>query len=180
MKFEDYRNDQLNAVTSCAFGEISAIADMIKECSERKGIVWTAGNGGSATTAAHLATDLSKGCYVKKGRQYPSICLNESLGTSTAWANDFSYESSLSRMLRSVARDSDMVICISGSGNSSNILTLVEEAKSLNITFAYLTGMGGGMLAKVSPNGIIVNSNNMQVIENTHLYIVHSIYNLLN
>lgn len=175
-----YQIDQISALEKLNVSQIESLGDLIIDVSSNMGRIWIAGNGGSATTASHLATDLSKGCFVNSKQKFPSICLNELLGNQTAWANDFSFESAIANELEAHSLKGDIFIGISGSGNSKNILQALHFANNYGLSSVALTGMGGGKILGVAKNEIIVSSYDMQIIENTHLYIVHYLYKYIS
>jgi D-sedoheptulose 7-phosphate isomerase len=137
------------------------------------GVIWVIGNGGSASTASHASCDLSKGLSLSLGKRVRSFSLLDSQATFTAWSNDFSYEDALLESCKINFRKNDCLIAISGSGNSTNILRAVEFANKKEIPVISMLGFEGGLIAKISKTPIIVKSDDMQIIENTHLTIVH-------
>lgn len=171
---------QCDVLNKLPLPQIRALANKIDAVSSAGRTVWICGNGGSATTAAHLATDLSKGVFVNRNRQYRSICINEQLGPMSAWSNDVSFEQSLFNYLSSVCVDGDLLILITGSGNSRNLIEALGITSVKNVETVGLTGMGGGKIAPLLDLNIQVDSDNMQIVENTHLIIVHLLYDLLS
>ena len=160
----------LNALDlNCLDNAISTLCDTI----DSDGVIWVIGNGGSASTASHASCDLSKGLSLSLGKKVRSFSLVDSLASFTAWSNDFSYEDALLESCKINLRENDCLIAISGSGNSSNILRAVEFANQKEIPVIALLGFEGGLIAKISKKPIIVKSQDMQIIENTHLTIVH-------
>ena len=178
-EFDEYLREQCNAILKLDESAIKKSSDLILKKSLNNNSIWIAGNGGSATTAAHMATDLSKGVYTRIGTQIRAICLNEFLGVQTAWANDEEFNTAIANSLKAFAKESDLVILISGSGNSTNILNAARMAQELNLKVISLTGMGGGKLASMSNISIVVDSFDMQTVENVHLVINHILYKTL-
>lgn len=137
--------------------------------------VFFLGNGGSATTASHMACDLGKST-IKQGRnRLRCMALSEAIGTITAWANDFSYADIFAEQLRSIGRPGDVVVGISGSGNSPNVLKALEVAKSMGMRTIGLIGSGGGKMKPLCEISIVVPSHNMGHIEDVHLLINHAL-----
>jgi D-sedoheptulose 7-phosphate isomerase len=178
-KFDEYLEEQSKAILKLDERIIKKASDLILEKSISNNSIWVAGNGGSATTAAHMATDLSKGVFSQTGIQIRAICLNEFIGIQTAWANDEEFNSAIANSLKSFAKESDLVILISGSGNSPNILNAASAARELKLNVLSLTGMGGGKLAPMSDIAIVVDSFDMQTVENVHLVVNHILYKIL-
>jgi D-sedoheptulose 7-phosphate isomerase len=172
----EFLDQQAVALGSLSIAKIDLLSDYIVKASVEASNIWIAGNGGSATTAAHLATDLNKGLFLATGRQFKAICLNEFLGTTTAWSNDTSFELALEGQINSIASKGDLVIIISGSGKSKNVINLAKASKKMKANVLAITGIGGGELINVVDEYLCVDSNDMQTVENIHLIICHAIY----
>jgi len=181
MELTEYLNRHNNAIHALLEDEeqIRLVVDAISRCIKRGGIIWTAGNGGSASTASHLVCDLSKGVAIVSNRQVRAICLNDNLAINTAWANDFSYDVALQRQLELSANPEDLFIAISGSGKSSNIINALTAAKNLKVESIALLGFSGGSARDIADFALVVQSDDMQVIENLHLLIGHWIFKAL-
>ncbi|HLN51734.1 MAG TPA: SIS domain-containing protein, partial [Thermoplasmata archaeon] len=124
------------------------------------------GNGGSASTASHFVTDIAKvagGTGARgKGKRFRCICLNDNTPGVTAWANDVGYASVFAGQLQSLAEKGDVVVAISGSGNSPNVLEAVKVARAMGLSTIGLTGIGGGKLKDMVDVALVVPSNSMQ------------------
>lgn len=178
MNLAEYLSCHTSAIHELSRDEkgIELVVDAIIRCIERGGIIWTAGNGGSASTASHLVCDLAKGAALRSNKPIRAICLNDNLSLNTAWANDFSYDVALQRQLELSGRSEDVFIAISGSGSSRNIINALVAAKALKIQSIALLGFSGGNAKDLADLAVVVNSNDMQVIENLHLLIGHWIF----
>lgn len=131
------------------------------------------GNGGSAATASHFACDINKGVSPGLRKRFKVICLNDNTPSVMAYANDVSFESVFVEQLKNFFNKGDLVIGISASGNSKNVIRAIEYAnKNGGITFG-LTGRKGGKLSKSAQYSLVVKSGDMQIIEDTHLIILH-------
>jgi D-sedoheptulose 7-phosphate isomerase len=151
--------------------------------------IWTAygadrqvfflGNGGSASTSSHLATDLAKGALGHRGdapaRPVRAISLTDNTSLVTAWANDVGYEHIFLGQLQTQLRRDDVVIGISASGNSPNVLTAIGFAREAGARTIGLAGFGGGALSSVVDIALIVDSNHYGVVEDVHLQVGHII-----
>ena len=181
VELTEYLDNHNNAIQALLEDEeeIRLVVDAISRCIKRGGIIWTAGNGGSASTASHLVCDLAKGVALGSDRQIRAICLNDNLATNTAWANDFSYDVALQRQLELSANPEDLFIAISGSGKSSNIINALTAAKNLKVESVALLGFSGGSARDIADLALVVRSDDMQVIENLHLLIGHWIFKAL-
>jgi D-sedoheptulose 7-phosphate isomerase len=159
--------------------QIDLVVDAISRCINRGGIIWTAGNGGSASTASHLVCDLAKGVALGSNRQVRAFCLNDNLAVNTAWANDFSYDVALQQQLDLSANPEDLFIAISGSGDSLNIVNALTTANIRKIESIALLGFSGGSALNLADLSVIVESYDMQIVENLHLLICHWIFKAL-
>ena len=135
------------------------------------------GNGGSASTASHFVTDIAKvagGTAARgPGKRFRCLALNDNVPGLTAWANDTSYAEVFAGQLQSLAVKGDVVVAISGSGNSPNVLEAVRKATAMGLTTIGLTGIGGGKLKDMVDVPLVVPSNSMQHTENVHLIVCH-------
>ena len=141
-------------------------------------IIWC-GNGGSASQANHLSAELIGGMYKNKKDPFNSICLNTDTAFITAWSNDDSYENIFSRQLQAVGTEGDVLIAISTSGNSQNIINAVNFAKHNQIQSITLTGNDGGKLLKLSDFNINIESDNTQRIQEMHIMIGHILCDII-
>ena len=140
----------------------------------RNAQVFLLGNGGSAAAAAHLACDLGKGTVQPGKRRMRIIPLVDNVPLITAWANDTAYERIFVEQLAGLVRPGDVVIAISGSGNSPNVLRAVEHATAAGATTVGITGFDGGLLAGMVDVPVIVPDTCMERIEDVHLSIGHA------
>jgi len=135
--------------------------------------IYICGNGGSASTASHMASDLNKGANRKDAPRFKAIALTDNIPAMLAWANDASYDDIFVEQLRNHLEKGDIVIGISGSGNSPNVLKAMHYANDTGATTIGLTGFDGGKLAQMAKICYTVPSNCMQQIEDIHLLIEH-------
>ena len=149
--------------------------------------IFIIGNGGSAATASHMMNDLNKGTLGHSPGQEGSsewprfrvIALTDNVSLMTAWANDTDYNRVFSEPLRNLAQRGDLLVAISASGNSPNILAAVETAKEMGVQVIGLTGFGGGKLAKMAEVSFIVPSDDYGPVEDVHLILDHIITSYL-
>ena len=150
-------------------------AELIRACEERR-YIFVMGNGGSAATASHFVNDLGKGGMTGFPRRFKILGLTDNVPIITAWANDTAYEHIFSEQLRNFVSQSDVVIGISGSGNSPNVLNALKLAREQGAVTIGLTGFEGGKLKDLADICCIVPSTNMQHIEDIHMILTHMIY----
>ena len=152
------------------------VAILLRARAEDRTVIFF-GNGGSASTASHFVTDIAKvaaGTDARgKGRRFRCLSLNDNVPGLTAWANDTDYSKVFAGPLRALAEKGDVVVAISGSGNSPNVLEAVRAAREMGLATIGLTGIGGGKLKDLVDVPVVVPSNSMQHVEDVHLIICH-------
>ena len=137
--------------------------------------VFIIGNGGSAATASHMANDLNKGAAVAGQRRFRALALTDNVPLITAWANDTQYEQIFVEQMTNFFHPGDVLIAISGSGNSPNIIAALEWARNEGAVTIGLTGGNGGRLLGLVDCCLLVPSNRMEQIEDMHLVLAHAI-----
>jgi D-sedoheptulose 7-phosphate isomerase len=133
------------------------------------------GNGGSASTASHFACDINKGCCLDLPKKFKMICLNDNLPSIMALANDIDYRSVFVEQLKNFFESGDLVIGISGSGNSENVLNAVQYARQNGGTTVGFSGYSGGKLAEMVDTAFVARVDDMQKVEDLHMILVHMI-----
>jgi D-sedoheptulose 7-phosphate isomerase len=141
--------------------------------------VFVFGNGGSAALASHCACDLGKGTVQNGNRRLRVIALTDNVPLMTAWANDASYADIFAEQLMPFIQKADIALAISGSGNSPNVLKALELAREAEAFTIGLTGFQGGKMRALCDLCVIVPSDNMQVIEDLHVSVSHSVFTSL-
>lgn len=156
---------------------VHRLADLIYEawCDGR--FVFIFGNGGSATTASHLAEDLGKNCltdfYDAATRRLRVLSLTDNTGWITALGNDLGYDQIFVQQLAHYATPGDLAIAISGSGNSPNVLAAVDWANRRGLVTFGMTGFDGGKLKAMQQAGLHVALDDMAMVESVHLAVCH-------
>jgi D-sedoheptulose 7-phosphate isomerase len=135
--------------------------------------VITCGNGGSASTASHYITDWNKMGNLAKGTKFRGISLCDNIGLITAYANDISYDEVFVGQLKAIMDEGDLVIAVSGSGNSPNVVKAVEYANANGGETLAIVGYDGGALKRVAKHTFLVSSFDMQLCEDMHLMFGH-------
>ena len=160
-------------LTSCLIDIENAVKIMIKTTLNNKKILWC-GNGGSAADAQHMAAELMGGLRDHSRPPIASIALTTDSSFLTAWTNDTDYESVFSRQIEGIGKSGDVLIAISTSGNSNNIINAIKIAKSMDISVIILTGESGGKMNQSDADAIIkIPSNDTQRIQEGHLLVEH-------
>jgi D-sedoheptulose 7-phosphate isomerase len=163
------------ALTGVSATEISKIIEVILEAGNLGKMIFICGNGGSASTASHMACDLAKGARIDGFPPFRAIALTDSMSQLTAWANDTNYENCFAGQLEGLARPGDLLIAISGSGNSPNVLKAVEAAKKLEMTTIGFVGFKGGKLKPMVDHSVVVMAANIEQVEDVHMILEHTI-----
>lgn len=160
--------------------KILFLADKIFECLKNHGKVFMCGNGGSAADAQHLAAEMMVRLNPHINRQpYPVISLALDTSTLTAISNDYNFNKIYDRSLEALSNKSDLLIAISTSGNSKNIINVLKKAKKKKVLSISFLGNKGGKCKKISDLSYIVPSNDVARIQETHIFIGHLILNLV-
>ena len=163
----------------CVFDSIRNIAADIEACAQKLvavltggGRVFICGNGGSAADSQHFAAELS-GRFEIERRGYPAIALTTDTSALTAIGNDYGFDSIFARQLEAHAQAGDLLIAISTSGNSANVLRAVESARKNGIFSIGLLGRDGGALADVVDKALIIDAEKTTRIQEAHIFILH-------
>jgi D-sedoheptulose 7-phosphate isomerase len=154
-------------------GEITTLMARLLAAYDRRAAVYIFGNGGSGSTASHFVNDFNKGVSAGLARGFRFYCLNDNVATVTAVANDMSYDQIFALQLHNYLRDGDLVIAISGSGNSPNVLRAIEYARGREVETVGLVGYGGGRLKELVDYCVHVPVDDMQKVEDLHLVVNH-------
>jgi len=163
-------DDALNTIRP---PQLSALVGSLLGAHERGQAIFTCGNGGSASTASHLAQDLAKGALVAGVSPFRCVCLADNVSGLTAWANDAGYERVFSEPLLALGREGDVLIAISGSGNSANALRAVRTAHDLGMRTWGVCGFDGGKLLHLAQRSIHVSCHDMGMVEAVHGVVFH-------
>ncbi len=155
-------------------------ASMLGECVRRGGKILILGNGGSAADAQHMAAEMVGRMLIER-RPLPAIALTTDSSNLTAVANDYSFDVVFSKQVEALARKEDVIIAISTSGNSKNVLKAVEKAREIGAQVIGLTGGSGGKLKEVADCSLHASlGKNSSRIQETHIFAVHSMVDLLD
>jgi len=159
--------------------EIKNISNILEECREKQNTIYVVGNGGSGSTASHFVSDLLKTSILENTPRFRAISLTDNIPVLSAWANDTSYENIFVGQLENFLRSNDVVIAISGSGNSPNVINAIKYANNQGIQTISFTGKDGGDLARLTKINLTIPSFDMLTIETMHLLICHLLTTML-
>lgn len=163
------------ALDTIAAADVARVVQSILDAADRGAHVYIAGNGGSASTASHFACDLSKSTALHGHRRLRVTSLTDSVALVTAWANDTSYERAFAEHLTGLVQPADVLLTISVSGNSPNVLAAVAVARERGARTVALVGRGGGALSSAVDIAVQVDSQDYGVVEDCHLAIQHAV-----
>ena len=152
---------------------INSLMNELESARIRNATIYIMGNGGSASTASHMVNDFNKGLSEHIKQPFRFVCLNDNIATIMAIANDISYDAIFEFQLRGKLTKDDIVIGISGSGNSANVLKAIDMAKSVGAITVGITGYDGGKLAKIVDLSLNVPAMSMQITEDVHMIFDH-------
>lgn len=174
--FQNYSLRISSGLNTVSKKELDNALKSIYKTSKHRGQIWLIGNGGSAATASHFATDLSR-CISENGQRIKAISLCDNVGLITAIGNDFSFEDVFKKQLQNLGKAGDLLISISASGNSRNLIKAVKFAIAHSISTLSLVGFDGGILNKLSDNPIYVQTDigDYGIAEDCHSIICHYI-----
>ena len=159
--------------------QVNSAIELIKEKFIAGKKIITCGNGGSASTASHFITDWNKMVNLATGQKFRGISLCDNVGLITAYANDLCYEEVFAGQLRAILDEGDLLIAISGSGNSENVIRAAEYANSISAKTIALVGYDGGRLKAACDQVVLVPSFDMQLCEDVHLMFGHMVMKTL-
>lgn len=171
----NYISEVHKLIASMNTNDLERIIEQLIIAYQEKRQVFIIGNGGSAATASHFACDLAKGANIDGKERFIVSSLNDNMALVTAISNDIGYEFVFEEQLKNQVKPKDIVIAISASGNSPNIIKGIEYAKSKGAIIIGLSGFSGGKLRECSDYNIHVDSYNYGIVEDLHLMSEHII-----
>lgn len=174
-EIEHYWHELVRVMQEMPFDTLVSAAELLLDCYRRGSTVFVLGNGGSAATASHFACDLAKGTRTSGLPAFRVMPLSDNVPLLTAWANDTSYDRVFAEQLTTLIRPADVVITISASGNSPNVLAAARAAQQLGAVVIALTGQSGGQLSQLANLAIHVPAQSIEQVEDSHLVIAHSL-----
>lgn len=171
----DYKTNLFGALDTLDLEHIGQAIETLKHARDNNRHIFVCGNGGSAATASHFVTDMVKGASFNRDSRFRIMALTDSLSTITAYSNDVCYDCVFTEQLKNFAGRGDVLMAISGSGNSPNVLSAVEYANSVGCDTIALTGRDGGKLGPLAKLQVRVAEPHMGRIEDGHMIVCHMI-----
>src|SRR5499427_3742340 len=172
---QEYREKLIDTIRTIDLSKVEQAIEWLREARAADRHIFTCGNGGSASTASHFVCDIVKGASYNRDARFRIMALTDNLATLTAYSNDVGYDIVFVEQLKNFAQAGDVVMAISGSGNSPNVLRAVEYANSIGCRTIALTGRDGGKLGPLGQLHIHVEHPHMGRIEDSHMVALHMI-----
>ncbi len=179
-RIEEYLELEIGVLKSLDRSAINQAMNLLEKTRQSGSCVYVFGNGGSAGTAAHMENDFNKGISERLEKKYRFRCINTNMATVMAIANDNGYENVFVQQLENILNKEDVIVAISGSGNSENVIRAVEYAKGQGCKIIGMTGYSGGRLKDLSDVSLHVPIDNMQIAEDVHIIFNHLMMYILS
>lgn len=175
-----YLRTEMEILSRLDQNAINALMNLMEETRKSGHRIFLCGNGGSAATASHFVCDFMKGVSLNQSVKYDLECLNDNTPLLSAVSNDIGYEEVFVMPLRAKLHPGDLVIGISGSGNSENVVRAIAYAKEHGARTAVLVGYSGGKLLAMADQAVHVPIDNMQIVEDVHMILDHLMMYILS
>lgn len=170
---ETYLEQEIDILKRIDVSAMNEVLNLLEAGMKREATIYVFGNGGSAATASHFQNDFNKGVSEHIDKKFRFLCLNDNIATIMAVANDIGYEEVFRFQLQGKIKKGDILMAISGSGNSPNVINAVEYGKKQGCKVVGLTGYSGGRLKELSDISLHVPINSMQITEDVHMIFNH-------
>jgi D-sedoheptulose 7-phosphate isomerase len=172
---KNYLSQVTDTLNQLQVDKIAKVVEVLDKACVKGRRVFIFGNGGSAATASHFASDLAKGAICKGKPRFKAFALTDNVPLLSAWANDTDYGNIFSEQLENFVEPGDIAIAISGSGNSLNVLNGAKTARAKGATTIGFIGFDGGKLKDLVDIALVVPNHNMEQVEDIHLLLEHVI-----
>lgn len=176
---EGYIQEHSRVLAKLDLKALDEAINVVSEAFERGSKIVTCGNGGSASTASHYITDWAKMINLNTGEKFRGFCMADNIGLVTAYGNDLAYEDIFSGQCAALLDDGDLLVAVSGSGNSPNIIKALDRANEMGAVTLGVLGYDGGMALDRAQHTFLVPSFDMQVCEDIHLMFGHMVMKTL-
>jgi D-sedoheptulose 7-phosphate isomerase len=174
-EFNEYFERVAETLKVVDIQSIEKLVDALLTARDQEATIFIFGNGGSAATASHVTGDFLKGISYQMDKRFRVICLNDNVSGMMAISNDLTYDEIFVEQLKAFLRKNDMVIGISGSGNSFNVVKALEFARSKGAKTVAFCGFKGGKIKEIADLSIHVPIHDMEITEDIHIIIFHAI-----
>jgi len=177
---EQYKEDFIHMLEALNSDAIYRLADLLIEARDRGSFIYTLGNGGSASAASHWACDFNKGLSYGYPKRFKVVCLNDNISTLTAYANDEDYSIAFLELGKNFFQPHDILIGISGSGNSKNLIKTFEYARERAVITVAITGYPEAALKSLADHVVSAEIKDMQIAEDFHIMVDHILYKVIS
>ena len=177
-KIKEYLEKEKEVIDNLDVRAINTVYSVLDDALQNNRTIYVIGNGGSGSTASHIANDFDKMILKTTEKRFNVVCLSDNMALTVAIANDVGYEYIFMYQMINHIKPDDVVIAISGSGNSENIINAVDYAKKQGAMVIGFTGFDGGKLKKMANYSLDTNIDNMQITEDIHLILEHLIVSM--
>ena len=172
-KLNSYLDEEIEVLRKLDLNKINEIMNVLDKARLSGSKVYICGNGGSAATASHYCCDFNKGVSDSLNKKFDFVCLSDNIPTMMAIANDIGYEEIFRYPLKNKMQKGDILLGISGSGNSVNVVNAMEYAKNIGCETIAFVGYDGGKMKQIADYCVHVDINNMQIAEDVHMILDH-------
>ena len=170
-----YFSELTDAISQVPQDQVEKVVQHIYRAYRESKQVFILGNGGSASTASHFCCDLGKGAVVDGKPRLRVMSLNDNMALLSAYANDCGYESVFVEQMKNLLQKGDVVICITASGNSPNVVRAIEFANEAGTTTIGLLGFGGGKARELVTEDVTIDNRNYGQVEDVHMFLAHCV-----
>ena len=171
----NYMDGYKKSLDSIPFNKINSIIEKFTKANKQGKQIFVFGNGGSASNASHFVTDMAKGASDKLDNRFKCFSLNEHISLITAISNDYSYKDIYKRQMENFAAEDDLLLTLSVSGNSPNLVEAVKWANDNGLHTIAMVGGAKGQLAEIAKEVIVIDSTHYGHVEDIHMLICHII-----
>jgi phosphoheptose isomerase len=172
MKFEEYADAHLELLKMIESDDLVESFKILNDLLQDGGTLWVAGNGGSSSSASHASADFTK-TIRRNGRSLRTISLSDFVALNSAYSNDISFEENFQESLKALAKSGDALLIISVSGMSANLVNCFNAAQEMGLKTISLVGVRGAEIRTKSDAGVLIPSDDYQIVENIHMMIIH-------
>lgn len=176
---KDYLAKVKEIIDQISITEVNTLLNLLNQARLEEKNIFIFGNGGSAATASHFVCDFNKGVSELVNPKFKFLCLNDNVPTMMAYSNDVGYEVVFEGPLKNFLKKGDLVIGISGSGNSPNVINAIKYANENGGITVGLSGYNGGKLKVLAQYGVHIPVHNMQIVEDLHMVLDHLMMTVL-
>jgi len=170
---KNYFADIKKVIDQFPVSDLEKFITLLTDAREREATIYICGNGGSWATGSHMVCDFGKNTRMPGEKRMKVIGLGDNIPSLTAYANDEGYDRVFAEPLLSMMQPDDLLIAISGSGNSPNVLRAIEVAAGIGGTTLGLTGFNGGKMKVMVSHCLVIPSDSMEMVEDFHLIVDH-------